>query len=195
MFCFVSLHDSLNNFDDELSILQHRLQQAVQKLSLAKRLLHASTNIPTPEANHDYVQASLPHSHDSILRHQYGLDTADIRVWCMIQAWSHGERWLSDTTAVWQHLISVKSVKPALWSRVSHCTAPPTPPLPPMWARRFVILPVGSTCVWHHPKALCAALHTATDEFWSDTSTSSRPEAIDYVISDINHVPMHRGRR
>ena len=113
----------------------------------------------------------------------------------MFQPWTLGERWFSDAAAVRRHLISVKNVKPALWSGVCHFLAPPPPPLPRMWARGFVILTIGTTCVQHHPKALCTALQTATNEVRVDTSTCKEPLAMDYVTSDVGVDPPDCERR
>ena len=185
MFRLATLDGSLDTFHTELQVLQARLQQAVQNLSLAKQLLQASTHVPTPSAKYDYIPVSLPHSYDSVLRHEFGLDSSGFRLWCMFQSPAEGTHWLGDQSAVRQHLLSAQSSKPPLWPRISHRVTPQGPRVPPMWARRFVILKLGCVCVWSHPRHFVSAHHIAVNNQWSDTSSCDSPNAIDYVPSDV----------
>ena len=57
--------------------------------------------------------------------------------------------------------------------------------VPPMWARRYVIQTLGTTCVWNHPKALCTATHMSVNPPWLDLSTCCEPTVVDYVYSDV----------
>ena len=168
-----------------MQLLQNRLQTALQKLSLAKRLLSATHSTPTPQARYDYIPALLPHSYDSMLRHEYGLDASGVRLWCVLHASSMGERWLSDPESVKQSLIAAARTKSDFWSQVSHTVFRNSPLTPPMWARRFVILALDTVCVWHHPKALCSTRHFSVHERWQRYNTIPAPPAVDYVSHDV----------
>ena len=120
MLCIPTSSVCLTSVNDELLLLHHRLQSALTKLSLAKQLLSASTQIPSPEEKYDYIPACLPHGHDKILRHEFGLDAAGVRLWSFSQAASKGERWFSDCSAVRDSLVTAHKEKDALWSRFSH---------------------------------------------------------------------------
>ena len=75
VFCPATSNHSLEDFDDEMGLLQTRLRTALQKLSVAKCLPNATRCVPTPQA-------------------KYG-----VRLWCLLHASLAGERWLSDSAA------------------------------------------------------------------------------------------------
>ena len=188
MLCVPTSSVCLDSVDDELLLLQNRLQSALTKLSLAKQLLHASTRIPSPDEKYDYVSACLPHGHDRVLHHEFGLDAAGVRLWCINQASGKGERWLRDGSAVKTTLVTAHTEKGELWWRYSHTPHTNNVSVPPMWARRYVIQTLGTTCVWHHPKSLCTASHFAINPQWLDTSTCSAPTVVDYVYLDVTRI-------
>ena len=55
MLCIPTSSICLTDVDQELRLLHDRLQSALTKLSLAKQLLKASTQIPSPEEKYDYT--------------------------------------------------------------------------------------------------------------------------------------------
>ena len=113
----------LEDFDDEMHLLQTRLHTALQKLSVAKCLPNATRCVPTSQA-------------------RYG-----VRLWCLLHASLAGERWLSDSASVRENLVAAYVMKTELWSRVSHTLYRISPPVPPMWARQFMILTLDTMCV------------------------------------------------
>ena len=168
-----------------MQLLQDRLQAALKKLSLAKRHLHATQSTPTPQARYDYIPALLPHSHDSMLRHEYGLDASGVRLWYVLHASSKGERWLSDCESVKQSLITAARTKSEFRSQVSHTVFRNSPVTPPMWAGRFVILALDSVCVRHHPKTLCSTKHFSVYERWQRYNMIPAPPTVDYISHDV----------
>ena len=60
MLCIPTSSVCLTDVDQELCLLHDRLQSALTKLSLAKQLLKASTQIPSPEEKYDYTPPSMP---------------------------------------------------------------------------------------------------------------------------------------
>ena len=171
-----------------MQLLQDRLQTALKKLGLAKRLLNATQSTPTPQARYDYIPALLPHSHNSMLRHEYGLDASGVRFWFVLHASSKSERCLSDCEAVKQSLITAARIKSELWSQVSHTVFRNSPPTSPMWAHRFVILALDSICVWYHPKALCSTMHFSVHERWQRYNTIPAPPIVDYMSHDVTRM-------
>ena len=98
---------------------------------------------------------------------------------------SKGERWLSECSAVRDSLVTAHTEKGVMWSRFIH---PPHTNLPQMWACRYVIQTLGTTCVWNHPKTLCTASHMAIHPQWLDISTCCEPTVVDYVYSDVKRI-------